>query len=163
MHLQTKSGTMKSSGHGNGKEEICIPDINCYMRKNKIKLIIIAIVCLLPMALFAKEKFNPELVVVGLIKSAQDNDLTGVMNQADLVKIASYPHDSKQPEDLIEFLKGIDIEKIQFEKRDYKIGGQEIIVRIIKPIACDFELEPQEFLRDDGRFGHRYRVIHVHP
>lgn len=133
------------------------------MRKNKIIIITIALIFLflLNLKIIFSEQASPYIIVKTLIESAQKNDLEGVLATADLVKISTAGHSSMDPEDFIAFLKEIDLDKVEFQKIDGKMGDEKMLVRILKPISYDFELERQA--RYNGKPNYRYRVVSVHP
>lgn len=136
-----------------------------YVRKFMKNKIIIATLLLLfflnSISVFS-EQIDPERFVIDLIKNAQENNLKGVLDHADLVKIASHPRHAMQPEEFIEFLKGVDLNKIEFQKivnRETEQG--KILVRILRPISYDFKLELQPYPR--GEISTRVRVVSIHP
>ena len=98
----------------------------------------IAVFLALPMV-FAESQ-EPEEVVRSLIKAAQENNLKIVLDTADLIKIATFPRHSRTPEDLIKFLKGINLKKIQFKKMKRKGWPDSTGVRMMAPLSIDFDL-----------------------
>ena len=119
----------------------------------------IAVFLALP-AVFA-ESLEPEEVVRSLIRAAQENNLKTVLDTADLIKIASFPRHSRTPEDLIEFLKGINLKKIQFKKMKRKGWPMSTRVRMIAPLSIDFDLEL--IMGTIEKQEDHYKVIAVHP
>ena len=75
------------------------------------------IAAVIPIVLFllsfvVAESLQPEEVVVVLINAAHNNNLQGVLDTADIVKIAQHKRHAHTPEMLVEFLKKIDPKKI---------------------------------------------------
>ena len=116
--------------------------------------------CLWTGALMA-ETMTPRETVRALITSAQMNDLKGVLDTADLVKIATHPRHSRDPRDLIAFLKTIDLAKLEFQQ--IKIGPlpERTTVRISAPIPYNFDVVLCKATQE--RQEDHYTVVAVHP
>ncbi len=123
-------------------------------------LIVFVTVFLASSAVFAESQ-EPEEVVRSLVAAAQENNLQKVLETANLIKIASLPRHSRSPEDLITFLKGIDLKKIKFQKIKRKEWSKSTLVRIISPLSIDFDLELIKATKDKQE--DHYKVIGVHP
>ncbi|MCP4653420.1 MAG: hypothetical protein GY858_08585 [Candidatus Omnitrophica bacterium] len=129
--------------------------------KNKILITTLFLLFSISSSAFS-EQINPEKFIIDLIKAAQDNNLKEIEAYADLKMIASHPRHSMEPKEFIEFLKGIDLERIEFQKLVNRgIEKGRILVRILKPISCDFELEVQP--DSTTEIGTKIRVVDVHP
>jgi len=126
----------------------------------KRSVIIALLFCLSASTLIA-ETLTPQEMVRLLITSIQKNDLQGVLDTADLVKIASHPRHARYPKDLVAFLRKIDLNKLQFQQ--IKIGPlpQETTVRLIAPISCDFDVVLQKATQE--RQEDHYMIVAVHP
>ena len=60
------------------------------------------------------ESLQPEEVVRVLVRAVQENNLQGVIDTTDMVKIATHPRHGRSPDALVRFLKGIGQGKIKF-------------------------------------------------
>ncbi len=107
------------------------------------------------------ESLRPEEVVKALIIAARQNDLQGVFDTADLVKIAQHKRHGMSPKDLVKFLKGIDPKKLKFQDIKHKGSPKTTIVRITAPISMDFDLELVKATKEKQE--DHYRVVAVHP
>ena len=123
-------------------------------------LIIALFSCLSASALMA-ETLTPHETVRLLITSIQKNDLQGVLDTADLVKIASRPRHAREPKDLVAFLKKIDLSKLQFQQIKTGPLPQDATVRIIAPISYDFDVVLQKATQE--RQEDHYLIVAVHP
>ncbi len=123
-------------------------------------LTLILFFCLAANTLVA-ETLTPQETVRLLITSIQKNDLQGVLDTADLEKIASHPRHARNPKALVAFLKKIDLKKLQFQQ--IKLGPlpQQTTVRVIAPISCDFDVVLQKATQE--RQEDHYVIVAVHP
>ncbi len=126
----------------------------------KTLLIFVATFSLLSSVVFA-ESIEPEEVVRTLIKATHGNNLQHVLETADLVKIATQPRHGRSPENLVKFLKGIEVEKIKFQKIKRKGWPESTIVRMIAPLSVDFDLKLVKATKEKQE--DHYRVVAVHP
>lgn len=107
------------------------------------------------------ESLHPEEVVRSLVRAAHDNNLQGVVDTADLVKIATHRRHSRTPKDLIQFLKGIDQGKIRFQKQARTGWPESTVVRMVAPVSMDFDLMLVKAATEKQE--DRYVVVAVHP
>ena len=107
------------------------------------------------------ESLSPEEVVLNLIKAAQSGNLQKVSEYADLGRIASAPRHGRSKEDLMKFLKGIDLKKIKFQKIKRKAFPKATLVRMMAPLCMDFDLELIEATVEKQE--DYYIVVTVHP
>jgi hypothetical protein len=107
------------------------------------------------------ESLRPEEVVKTLVIAARQNDLKGVLNTADLVKIAQQKRHGRSPKDLVKFLNKIDPKKLKFQDIRRKGWPKTSIVRITAPISMDFDLELVKATKEKQE--DHYRVVAVHP
>jgi hypothetical protein len=107
------------------------------------------------------ESLGPEDVVRTLVRGAHENNLEWVVDNADLVKIASHPRHGRSPESLVEFLKGIAQDKITFQAIKREGWPKSTIVRMTAPISMDFDLELVK--ATEKKQEDRYVVVSVHP
>ena len=107
------------------------------------------------------ESLWPEEVVKSLIQSIQNNDLHKILETADLVKIATHPRHGRTPQNLVSFLKRIDLKRVKFQKTKMESWPEAITVRMVEPLSIDFDLELQKatFQRQEDY----YLVVAVHP
>lgn len=127
-----------------------------------MKALIVSFAAVLLMASVAlAESLEPEEVVRALVRAAHNNNLQGVLDTADLVKIAAFPRHGRSPKELVGFLKGIDPKKITFQVQTRRGWPESTLVRMTAPVMMDFELrlvrasiEKQE---------DHYVVVAVHP
>jgi hypothetical protein len=125
------------------------------------KMWIPMVVLVLTASVGKTETLRPEDVVRMLVRGAQENNLNWIIDSADLIKIASHPRHGRSPENFVEFLKGIDQEKITFQAIKREDWPKSAIVRMTAPISIDFDLElvkASEKIQED-----RYVVVAVHP
>ena len=106
----------------------------------------------------AADYIKPSDNVLALIVAIQKNDFRGIVNNADLVAIASHARHSYSPNQLIELFEGIDIDKINV----VDIVGSDFVikVRVSGSINLDFELES---IQHKSKPNRTYRVIGIHP
>ncbi len=107
------------------------------------------------------ESLRPEEVVKALVIAARQNDLKGVLDTADLVKIAQQKRHGRSPKDLVKFLTEIDPKKLKFQDIKRKDSSKTAIVRITAPISMDFDLELVKATKEKQE--DHYRVVAVHP
>ena len=125
------------------------------------RLLTVALVaCLWTSALMA-ETLTPHETVRALIASAQANNLQGVLDTADLVKIATVPRHSRDPKDLIAFLKKIELDKLEFQQIKTGPLPAETTVRIVAPISCDFNVVLHKATQEKQE--DYYMVVAVQP
>lgn len=125
------------------------------------RLITVAFVaCLWTSALMA-EMLTPEATVRALVTSAQTNNLQGVLDTADLVKIATVPRHSRDPRDLVAFLKKIELDKLEFQQIKTGPLPEKTTVRIVAPISCDFDVVLYKATQEKQE--DYYMVVAVHP
>ena len=86
------------------------------------------------------ESLQPDEVVRTLVRAAHDNNLQGVLDTADMVKIAAHPRHGRSPKALVAFLKGIDQKKITFQKQTHRGWPESALVRMTAPVSMDFEI-----------------------
>lgn len=103
----------------------------------------------------------PQETVRALISSAQKNDLKGVLDTADLVKIASQPRHARTPRDLVAFLETIDLAKLEFHQIKTGPPPERITVRVIAPISYDFDVVLCRATPE--RQEDHYMIVSVHP
>ena len=81
-----------------------------------MKKFAVAISLVLLMTSFAAaESLRPEEVVKALVIAAHESNLQGVLDTADLVKIAQHKRHGRSPSNLVKFLKEIDAKKLKFQ------------------------------------------------
>lgn len=107
------------------------------------------------------ESLRPEEVVKALVIAARQNDLKGVLDTADLVKIAQQKRHGRSPKDLVKFLKKINPKKLKFQDIRRKGWPKTAIVRITAPISMDFDLELVKATKEKQE--DHYRIVAVHP
>ena len=107
------------------------------------------------------ESLRPEEVVKALVIASRQNNLQGVLDTADLVKIAQQKRHGRSPKDLVKFLKEIDPKKLKFQDIKRKGWPNTAIVRITAPISMDFDLELVK--ANKKKQEDHYRVVAVHP
>jgi len=127
-----------------------------------MKAIMASVVAVLALTSIAPaESLRPEELVRALVRAAHDNNLQGVLDTADLVKIAAHPRHAHTPKALIQFLRGIEQGKIRFQEQAKTGWPDSTVVRMVAPVSMDFDLmlvkatiEKQE---------DHYFVVAVHP
>lgn len=124
--------------------------------------LISASICALILTLPAfSEQVSPEITVQGAIIAAHDDKLSRLIASVDLVAIATQKSHSMQPDTVVERLKSIKLESIQFQKSNYQMGDETIIVRMTAPLSLDFELK--RYPTAEGKPISRYRITSIHP
>jgi hypothetical protein len=127
-----------------------------------MKAIVASVVLILALTSAAPaESLHPEEVVRALVRAAHDNDLQGVVDTADLVKIAAHPRHARTPRDLIQFLKGIDQAEIRFQEQARSGWPESTVVRMAAPVSIDFDLALVKATTDTQE--DHYVVVAVHP
>ncbi|MEX2381985.1 MAG: hypothetical protein WD490_06350 [Opitutales bacterium] len=107
------------------------------------------------------ETLTPQETVRALISSAQKNNLNGVLDTADLVKIATHPRHGQDPRALIAFLRTINPAKLEFEQIKTGPRPQELTVRIVAPISYEFEVVLRNATQE--RQEDHHVIVAVHP
>lgn len=107
------------------------------------------------------EQVSPEITVQGAVRAAREDKLSELIASVDLVAVATQPKHGMQPEGVVEKLKSIDLESVQFKDIDYKMGDEVIVVRMTAPLSLDFELKRYPTAGGKPRFA--YRITSIHP
>ena len=116
---------------------------------------------MLTATLVRAESLTPEEVVRLLIRAAHDNNLQTVLDTANLVIIAEAPRHGRSPKNLIEFLRGIKLEDIQFQEIQRDGWPDRTGVRMTAPLNIDFDLELVKATYDKQE--DYYMVVGIHP
>lgn len=131
--------------------------------KNLLSVFLYLLIC----TLCRGELLAPDQVVTTLVQSAHDDKLTRFLLTADIPAIASQPRHSFNQMELLKFLKTIDPKKIAYQTKDNAAGIKwfesspgRVLVRMIKPIRMDFELETRKPAAGGDQF---FCVISIHP
>ncbi len=125
------------------------------------KFAVVIPLVLLVSSFASAESLRPEEVVKALVIAIRQNDLKGVLDTADLVKIAQQKRHGRSPKDLVKFLKKIDPKKLKFQDIKRKGWSKTAIVRITAPISMDFDLELVKATKEKQE--DHYRVVAAHP
>ncbi len=120
---------------------------------NKYNAIILASLFFV-MPVHADQIRASETVIIA-IQSAQNNNEKKFLNIVGVGAISKFERNAHGKKSLIELLKSIDLEKVEFED----VNATKI-VRIVKPLFIEFEIE--EIKRENTYPRVVYKIVGVH-
>ncbi len=99
--------------------------------------------------------------MVNLVVAARNNDLQGILNAADLVKISLHKKHGHSPSALVELLKRIEPSSIVFHENRPMVWPRKFSIRMVTPISMDFDFETESLGGDTNEV--KSRIVAVHP
>lgn len=107
------------------------------------------------------EALSPDQTIKSLFQSVHTGDTNAMDQVADFDRIASHKRHAMSRARLVEFLRGIDVTKIEFAKRVTTGFPQSVTVRMTKPLSYDFDLELRK--ETPERQEDHYVIVALHP